>query len=319
MLGCGSKPLLQGFDEPRARKVSSTIDSQHLEQQLQALSDSHLNDTPIACAALLDDYPVACHLTHEATRAMVVREFEALGILATQPTAEQRGTLRPTNVVAEIPGARRSGEFVLLGAHYDAYYSGADDNSSGVAALLELARVFTNFSFERTIRLVAFDLHELGFLGSSHYVETEAMGDHAVVLVLDSLGNRKTSPESQPSQFGLPWPSTGDFLMVQANAPASAQASEFEMINDRLQLTKLFTVIAPGNGDYLATEGLLNGDQVPFWLAGVKTLAPSDTPHHRDDCAHSERDIVSSLDLEFLSDNTRMVAAAVSYFAEIIP
>lgn len=92
-----------------------------------------------------------------------------------------------------------------------------------------------------------------------------------------------------------------------------------DAINDRMDLTHLYTVIAPSDANFLATQGLLNNDHVPFWLSGVKTLSLSDTPHDRGHRAHTESDILSSIDREFLADNVRLVAAAVAHFAEVVP
>ena len=66
------------------------------------------------------------------------------------------------NVIAEVPGTNRADELLLLGAHYDTAEGtpGADDNASGVAALLELARLLREASLQETLRWVAFTLEE---------------------------------------------------------------------------------------------------------------------------------------------------------------
>lgn len=202
-VGCSEPPLLQGFNEAAAHRVASAVDAGRLGQRLDRVSASHAMDTPIDCRSLdsTDDLP--CHLTHLATRELIQREFAAQNLRTRKQTQEQAG-LPVSNLIAELPGVGKSDEIVLLGAHYDAYFSGADDNSTGTAALLELAQVLSGFTFRRTIRLVAFDLEELGYFGSSQYVASESLENHQVVLILDSLGNRNTAQNSQPAQFGLP-------------------------------------------------------------------------------------------------------------------
>ena len=80
--------------------------------------------------------------------------------LGYRPTAEafvSRGqTVR--NIVAEKPGSSNSEEIILVGAHYDSVLGspGANDNGSGVAALLELARLLADQELARTVRFVAF-------------------------------------------------------------------------------------------------------------------------------------------------------------------
>ncbi len=72
-----------------------------------------------------------------------------------------------------IPGRELPNEVVLIGAHFDAVPGapGADDNGTGTAALLEVARVLKNHPTKRTIRLVFFNLEECGLVGSSRYVD----------------------------------------------------------------------------------------------------------------------------------------------------
>ncbi|HEU4417038.1 MAG TPA: M28 family peptidase, partial [Candidatus Angelobacter sp.] len=76
------------------------------------------------------------------------------------------------NLSVEIPGRALASEIVVIGAHYDTVYDcpGADDNTSGVAALLELAHLFTDAHPARTVRLVAFVNEE------PPWFQTEDMG-----------------------------------------------------------------------------------------------------------------------------------------------
>ncbi|MEA3337039.1 MAG: M28 family metallopeptidase [Chloroflexota bacterium] len=78
------------------------------------------------------------------------------------------------NVIGEIPGKRR--DYVILAAHYDAWYSGASDNASGLACILELARVWTESRLrpDRTIRFAAFASGGEGMVGSLSEVITRA-------------------------------------------------------------------------------------------------------------------------------------------------
>lgn len=74
------------------------------------------------------------------------------------------------NVVAELTGTVRPDEVYIVGAHYDSVSNpGADDNASGVAGVLEMARVISRYESEATIRFIAFDMEELGLIGSGDY------------------------------------------------------------------------------------------------------------------------------------------------------
>lgn len=76
------------------------------------------------------------------------------------------------NVVGVKPGAVHPEDVYLVGAHYDSVHNpGADDNASGTAAVMEIARVLSTHTFESTVVFVAFDGEEDGLFGSMHYAE----------------------------------------------------------------------------------------------------------------------------------------------------
>jgi hypothetical protein len=104
--------------------------------------------------------------------------------------------LRPAasqNVAAEIPGRRPDGPLLLLGAHHDTqcHNSGADDNASGVVALLELARLLAGRRLRRTIRFVSFGAEEQLSVGSGCYVarHRQELRGLGLVLNLDSVAS----------------------------------------------------------------------------------------------------------------------------------
>jgi hypothetical protein len=93
------------------------------------------------------------------------------------------------NVVATQPGMIRSNEFVLITAHLDdapagALAPGADDNASGVAAVLTAASVFSQYHFDRSVRFVLFTGEEQGLYGSAAYAAAaKAAGDNIVAVL----------------------------------------------------------------------------------------------------------------------------------------
>ena len=117
--------------------------------------------------------------------------------LSVELTREQ---IRAPNVVAVLPGAdpARAGEAVVIGAHYDhlgrddaAVYHGADDNASGTAVVLELARSLAASRPARTVVFIFFAGEELGLLGAAHYVRQPSAGPVdriAAMLNFDMVG-----------------------------------------------------------------------------------------------------------------------------------
>jgi hypothetical protein len=113
---------------------------------------------------------------HDPARDNIVALFQSFGLDVTvEPFSWGGGTYK--NVVATKWGLVHPSRQYLLGAHYDsASTPGADDDASGVALVLEAARVLSQYDTEYTIRFVAFDLKEQGLLGSQAYLSPTAHG-----------------------------------------------------------------------------------------------------------------------------------------------
>ena len=96
------------------------------------------------------------------------------------------------NVVAEIPGRELPEERVVIGAHYDTQLEGvgAADNSTGVAAVLEIAHRWRELSPRRTIVLCAFGVEELASWGSYHYCRSHVgeLAQTRGMVNIDALG-----------------------------------------------------------------------------------------------------------------------------------
>jgi len=156
---------------------------------------------------------------HDSASAYVVRRYTALGLRPALPGYVQRFTARsavqahsgtaapagrPTqNVVALVPGTdpRLSGQVIVVGAHLDhlgrsttgaldpdaidAIRNGADDNASGSAAVLEMARLVSARPARRTIVFVNFSGEELGLLGSQYFVEHPPVPLDSMVAMLN--------------------------------------------------------------------------------------------------------------------------------------
>ncbi len=102
------------------------------------------------------------------------------------------------NVVATVPGTDPERPRIVLGAHYDsiAYENpytaapGADDNASGVATVLETARVLAGYRPDATVDFVLFGAEEVGLCGSTAYVENAIEEDEAIegAVIIDMVG-----------------------------------------------------------------------------------------------------------------------------------
>jgi Zn-dependent M28 family amino/carboxypeptidase len=90
------------------------------------------------------------------------------------------------NVIAELPGTADDGRVVVLGGHYDtvADTQGADDNGSGIATLITLAREVSQTQFPFTVRFIAFGSEEVGLFGSKHYVGSLSSDERQSIIAM---------------------------------------------------------------------------------------------------------------------------------------
>jgi Zn-dependent M28 family amino/carboxypeptidase len=113
---------------------------------------------------------------HNDARDYIYNQFASYGLPASlEPFTYTVGTFTYTganNVLAVKPGTVHPEQVFIIGSHYDSVYNpGADDNASGVAGVLEAARILSQYQFESTIVFAAFDLEEKGLFGSNYYVQ----------------------------------------------------------------------------------------------------------------------------------------------------
>jgi len=118
---------------------------------------------------------------HDLARDNIEAEFAAAGHEVVLEPFDYAGSTY-ANVVATQVGATSPDEVIVVGAHFDSVDNpGADDNATGTALVLELARALSGFTFDRTVRYVAFDREEQGKIGSRAFVHDH---DDEVVFAL---------------------------------------------------------------------------------------------------------------------------------------
>jgi hypothetical protein len=132
---------------------------------------------------------------HDLAQARIRERFESFG-LETSLDPFEYGQTTCYNVVGMHPGISCPNEIYVLGAHYDtvADCPGAWDNASGVAAVLEAARVLSQQAFEATLVFIAFDREEQGLLGSAAYVHDHQQDRIHGMVNIDSVAWRAYGP-----------------------------------------------------------------------------------------------------------------------------
>lgn len=131
---------------------------------------------------------------HNPCRDSILTQFQSFGLNASLWPFTYLGQTQH-NVVAEKVGTTRPEDIYIVGAHYDTVSNpGADDDASGVAAMLVIAQIVSQWPADATIRFVAFDMEEVGLVGSAAYAQAiHNQGDNVVAMVqLEMLAYRGT-------------------------------------------------------------------------------------------------------------------------------
>jgi Zn-dependent M28 family amino/carboxypeptidase len=226
------------------------------------------------------------------------------------------------NIVATIEGQIPGLPWLLVGAHYDAPLGspGADDNASGVAVLLEVARILAGWRPAKTIQFVAFTLEErqsndATFLrGSREFVrrarEAERRYDAALILECVGYTDRRRRSQVIPRLVTIPVPETADFLAVIAARRSRPAMDRFRhAATEHVPELPIVPYAVPLNG-YLIPQSRFS-DHSSFWDAGYPALMLTDTAMFRNPNYHTLQDTQDTLDFGFMADVARAVTAAV--------
>ena len=194
-----------------------------------------------------------------------------------------------------------AGDFIV-GAHYDTVFGspGADDNASGVAALLEIARVLA----PRTgVQFVAFTLEEQGMAGSAHYARALSLRRVKLrgMISLEMVGFKSDVPNSQQLPRGLEqlYPHTANFIGVVGNEISRSLLETFVSAMKSVEGLPVESLVVSGNGEAIPPTRL--SDHAAFWDCSYPALMITDTSWFRNPHYHQASDTIETLDLDFMA------------------
>jgi len=231
------------------------------------------------------------------------------------------------NVVGVKRGTTRPSEEIIVSAHYDHIYGcpGADDDASGVAATLEIARLLAAEKHERTLVVACWDLEEDGLLGSTFYAKQakERGDDIKLAIALDAIAFTDRRPDSQKLPPGLQTLAPklakkvedggfrGDFIALVHDPDAIDFVGAFEKEADAIGLRA--GVLEVSSLERLIMNDVLRADHASFWLAGWPAILLSDSGEFRNPGYHcyDAIDDADTLDYPFLAQVTSATAAMV--------
>ena len=289
----------QAFD---GEDLAATADRDRVEADLRALTGHDPVDSAEGMVSLVSR---SIHHPHvDLAGAWLEEAFAAIaGVQVERETFETHGESGLFNVVAELPGHDPDAPVVVLAAHYDSTAEldpepwdasidpapGADDDASGVAAILEAARLLAQDpdGFSRTLRFVAFSAEEVGLVGSFHHVDTLAADSVELALVLDPVGYD---------------PGDADILWFTYDVQWAEQAEALE--SAAVDLAPDLTVYGL---DHESFGGDSRSDHYPFWQAGLPAVHLGTFP--QPPTYHTRGDDLDVVDLDFVTQVAGLVAA----------
>jgi Zn-dependent M28 family amino/carboxypeptidase len=213
-----------------------------------------------------------------------------------------------SNIEATLPGSSRAAEIIVFGAHYDTVNGcpGANDNATGVAALLELARRFASRPHIRTIRFVAFVNEEPPFfrtprMGSVVYANAaRSRGDRIVgMLSLETMGYYSDARGSQryPTPITPYYPDVGNFIGFVSNVASARLLMKARRAFKQRTSFPVQAAAVPG-----ALAGVGWSDHWSFWEAGYAAMMVTDTAPFRYPWYHTDEDTPAKVSVDKLAD-----------------
>lgn len=204
------------------------------------------------------------------------------------------------NVEGTLPGTNpKDTSIIIFNAHYDSVAKGpgANDDGSGTVAVLAAAYALSRFDFKRTMKFVTFSGEEVGLLGSQAYTKEAYNRNDNILMEInaDMVGHDDGNRT----------------MRVPATEDAGWVADIFQSINSNYSIG---LTVSPGTITR-AGHGLGGSDYSAFLPYGWESVCVWEGSH--DPNFHSPQDNMSNIDLGYLVNMTRIIAASMAYLADI--
>ena len=305
---------------PSSEKSGRSVDAERLKTHVKTLSETFVPR----------DWKHVENLDRAAH--YITQELIEGGGHVTEQAYRMRGdnTMRGEtyrNVIASF--GPDTGERIVVGAHYDAYseYPAADDNASGVAVLIELARLLNGNSLPMRVDLVAYALEEPfaeGALGNFrtpdggsavHAASLKAAGIRVrLMFSLETMGFFSDEKNSQGFPISLLkyfYPTQGNYVLVVSRL---GQMGEVRTVKSAMRgATELpvYSINAPAS-----VEGIDYSDHYNYWKNGYPAVMITDTAFNRNKAYHTAGDTADRLDYRRLAMATQAIHDAVLAMAK---
>jgi hypothetical protein len=290
-------------------KVASKVDTARLEESVTALSTvmvprdhQHVKNLNSAATYIHSHFAQTSGRLSEQTYSVKATEYRNV-ILQLGPPTDER---------------------IVVGAHYDAYggFPGADDNASGVAGLMELARLLDGADLPLTVELVAYTLEEPPFFRTENMgsaVHARHLSEQGIqvraMIALEMIGYFSDIPNSQLfplSILKLFYPTEGNWIGVVGDMGSGGVVRQVKVGMAGATALPVFSINAPPRW----VAGIDWSDHLNYRNQGYPGVMITDTAYLRNRNYHTEADTADKLDYERMAMVVQAVYTAVLKIAQ---
>jgi Zn-dependent M28 family amino/carboxypeptidase len=334
LFAAATTPAQTAPPDPTIRKILAEISSDHIAADIKTLAGFETRG----------NYSDPKQKTRGigAARRWIFAQFHGYSQrLEVSYDVEKKGTTDITSVIAVLPGIAEPEKRVIVGAHYDsinlratgdkaaeAPAPGADDDASGTAVVLDLARVMSQHHFRKTIVFIAFAGEELGFVGSARYAARAKANHEQIEAVFnnDIVGSDVTGEPSTGTGIALNdiggadddtggSGETGNRLRVYSPEPADSPSRHLaRYIKDAAQRYVPMLQIELISRSDRYTRG---GDQIPFQHNGFSAVRLTSASENLIS-QHTTADTPDRVSSAFTANVARVNGAAIAGLAAIV-
>lgn len=303
--GCAERVVAEDASN-RARYFGELLDLELIKKDLRRLTgkENFIDGKP-----LKDRYTIS---NRNRVRRFLLKRLAKLQIPSlVEGPFEDKDHPGPINIIGEIQGTKHPEKIIEFNAHYDTTHKGApgaDDNGSGLALVLELARLFSKNPPACTVRFIFADLEERGFLGTSLHVNNLKARKEKIegAIVIDMIGY---SPKKKDGTFVVEVGGRWSFLKE------DTLKLNRQLANNFLYQFKRFTdreiVVRPDLSE--AKPG--TADHGPYWHSGYPALLVS--APYEGECVnpnyHCSSDDMDGINWEYYENVSRATAESAAY------
>jgi Zn-dependent M28 family amino/carboxypeptidase len=234
------------------------------------------------------------------------------------------------NIIGLHRGTKQPEKKIIVIAHYDtvAISPGADDNASGVAAMLEIGRVLKQYKFDKSILFIGVNLEEQKvdgekdspvLRGSTALAATAKEQDWEIEGVINFetiayAGDEivQKTPENMPFET----PEVGNFIAVVGSEKSAKMVKGYGDVIEQYQIPLPYLpLVVPGNGEMLPDTR--RSDHAPFWDIGIPAIMLTNTADFRTPHYHQASDTLETLNLPFATEVCRAGGGLVCEMASV--